>query len=1147
METQNQTNEKANENGFKRIVRDFALSTWAIGNQTSVLVLVLLIVIMGVTAYTTMPKENFPEVKIPEIYVATPYPGNSPLDIENLVTRPLEKEINSITGVDEISSTSIQDFSSIKVLFDFNVDVDEALQEVKDAVDKAKAELPQDLPRDPNVVKVDFSNLPVMNINLSGFDDVDLLKEYAEYLQDEIEKLSEISKVEIKGVQEKEVSINVDIYQMEARQVSLYDIETAIGRENMTISGGDILEDGMRRNVRIVGEFKNMQQIEDIVVINQRGNVYLRDIATVTYGYKETESYSRSNLQPVVTLDILKRSGTNLLNASDKIKQILAEAEENVFPQRLDVQLINDTSKQTRMMVDNLENSIISGVILVVLVLLFFLGLRNAMFVGIAIPLSMLMGFMILDFAGVTMNMMVLFSLILALGMLVDNGIVVVENIYRLMQEGVPPRQAAAEGVGEVAWPIIASTATTLAAFLPLLFWDDIWGEFMKYLPMTLIIVLSSSLFVALVVNPVLTSMLMRVEDTSGKKKHLRIWAWALGFAVLSALCYLMGANVFGSLLAIAAVIVVVHNYVFAPMSHFFLDNIMPWIEKVYSRFLKFVLSSFWPAVFLFGTFGLMYGSMMIFGSSGVQIVQIPDNEPNMIFIYTEFPIGTDIEKTNALAKEIEDRITQTLEPYEYMTEAVLANVGQGASDPQQASDNRSTPNKSRISVFFLEFEKRNGQSTNAIMEEVRAQLQDFTDEVKITISKEQNGPPQGPPINVEVTGEDYNELIELAQEVKKFLESSDVDGVEELKLDVDLDKPELLVNIDRERARQFGLSTAQIAGDIRTAVFGKEVSKFKDGEDEHPIMLRFNESQRYNADAVMNQKISFRNQNTGRMVQVPVSAMATKKEGSTIGSVKRKDLDRVISIYSNVLEGYNGREIVNAYREIMADYPLPEGYSVKFTGQQETEDETTAFLVNALMIAVFLIFLIIVTQFNSIAMPFVIILSVVFSTIGVMLGYAFLQMDFIIIMTGIGIISLAGIVVNNAIVLIDYTNLVRTRLRNQLGLNEEVRLTKAQVVEAIVQGGATRLRPVLLTAITTILGLIPLAIGFNIDFYGLLANFEPNIYLGGDNVAFWGPMAWTVIFGLAFATFLTLVIVPVMYLIVDRGTKLITGKGVNR
>ena len=1119
----------------KRVVRDFWLSSFAIDNRISVFVIMFLIMVMGVSSYMSMPKENYPEIKIPRVYIGTAYPGNAPLDMENLVTRPLEKELNSITGVSVVSSTSIADYSSIDIEFDMDVELDEAILDVKDAVDRAKNELPKDLPADPNIIKMDFANIPVMSINLSGFDNIDVLKNYAEELQEEIEKFKEVKEVKINGVQEKEVAIMVDPVALEQRKMSFSDIANAIGAENMTVSGGDVLQDGVRRNVRVVGEFAKVEEIEDVIVKSDRGNiVYLRDVAEVAFQYEEAESYSRVFGNPVVSLDVLKRNGANLLATSDKVKGVLTKMEPS-FPKKLDVRLINDTSKQTRMMMSNLENSIISGVILVVLVLLFFLGIRNALFVGIAIPLSMLMGFMFLSFNGSTLNFMVLFSLILALGMLVDNGIVVVENIYRLRQEGLPAIQASKEGVGEVATPIIASTLTTLAAFVPLLFWDSVWGEFMKHLPQTLIIVLSSSLFVGLVINPVLTAVFMKVDDPDAKYDWGRFGAIVVILLVLALKGHIFGWPLFRGLALAFLVIYLLQSIVFRPLTKIFMGYVMPFVEKVYRKILQFSLTSWWrPLGFMILTFFVLVFSQIFYASTNPDYLLFSKVDPNQVYVYAEYPVGTDIEKTNEMTKRMEEIVMETVEPYGHMVESIMANVGAGTSNPNNGPSTSSTPQKSRLTVFFLEFEARKGASTAKALEEIREALSAIPG-MSIVVEQEDNGPPTGPPVNVEVIGEDYETLIGLAKEIKDYLDGTGIEGVEELKLDLEESKPELVLNIDRDKIRRYGASTGMIADLIRTSIFGKEVSKFKEGEDEYPINVRSKAESRYDIDKIMNQKITFRNPSNGRIVQLPVSALASPEYTSTIGSVKRKNLDRVISIYSNVLDGYSSDQIVRAYSELMSDYELPDGYEVKFSGEQEEQQEVSSFLAKAGLISVFLIFLIIVSQFNSIVTPFIIVMSVVFSTVGVFFGYGFARMDFVTLFSGIGIISLAGIVVNNAIVLIDYTNLVRKRMRRELKLGDDASLTRKQVIDSIVEAGSTRLRPVLLTALTTILGLIPLAIGFNIDFRGLLTSLEPNIYIGGDNAAFWGPMAWAVIFGLTFSTFLTLIIVPVMYSIFDR------------
>lgn len=1122
--------------------REFGLSSWSVTNRVTVFVLMAIITISGLYSYITVPKESFPEVVIPEIYIGTPYPGNSPINIEKLITRPLEKEINTITGVDEISSTSIQGYSAIDVKFDFDVTPDEALRKVKDAVDKAKAdpEFPDDLPADPNVFELNFTELlPVMNVNLSGDYSLDELKRYAELLEEEIEELPEISKVDIRGVMDKEVEIVVDHLRAEAMQVSFNDISGAIAQENVTISGGDLLVDNFRRTVQVVGDFQSMEDIENVIIKSENNApVYLRDVATVRFVEQEKTSYAREYMRPVVSLDIIKRAGENLIAASDGINAIIADAQESYLPSNLSVSITNDQSDQTRTQVEELQNSIIFGVLLVVGVLLFFLGLRNALFVGVAIPLSMFMSFMVLSALGITFNVMVLFSLVLALGMLVDNGIVVVENIYRLMDEGKSALVAAKLGVGEVAWPIIASTATTLAAFLPLAIWPGIIGEFMKYLPITLIVVLSSSLFVALVINPVLTSVFMVVgEESVNKRRSVRVF---LSLAAFGAIFLALGATAFGNILIIAGLLTVLNSHVLNPATKLFQNRFLPRLERGYERFLRFALAKRRPWFFFFGTASLMVVAFILLGAFPPKVEFFPSNEPQYLNIFISKPIGTDIEETNRVTREIEGMVLDVLnderfkrpnpetgELESYMANSVIGQVGNGTSDPQEGPSLGNTPHKARIVVNFVKFQDRRGQSTRDVLNSVRERLSGYP-EAEIVVTKNSDGPPQGPPINLEIRGEDYDEVLATATAIRQYLRGLGFAGVEELKIDVDKRKPELPITIDREKARRYGLSTQNIGFTIRTALFGREVSSYKDGEDDYPINLRFEEDARNNVDALMNQKVIFRSASDGQIKEVPISAVATAERSTTFSSVKRKDLDRIITLSSNVLEGANANEIVQGMKDALADFDVPDGVRYAFTGQQEEQEKELAFLSRALLLALFLIILIIVAQFNSITTPFIIGFSVFFSLIGVLLGLVIFQMDFVIIMTMIGIISLAGVVVNNAIVLIDYTDLIRERKRKEQGVSTQ--LPFSEVVESIVTGGRTRLRPVLLTAITTVLGLLPLAIGLNIDFVTLVTEYDPRIYIGGDNNVFWKPMSWAIIYGLTFATFLTLIIVPVMY-----------------
>ena len=745
----------------------------------------------------------------------------------------------------------------------------------------------------------------------------------------------------------------------------------------------------------------------------------------------------------------------------------------------------NDQSNDTKTMVADLENSIVLGIILVVAVLYFFLGFRNALFVGIAIPLSMLLSFVILNFIGVTLNTMVLFSLVIALGMLVDNGIVVVENIYRLMDKGLNRIQATKQGVGEVAMPIIASTATTLAAFLPLILWDGIVGKFMQWLPITLIIVLSSSLFVALVINPMLISLYMRVVPKNNNST--------------------------------------------------FIDK----LENSYKKFLSFALKNKKPYIIVVGTFALLFIATTLMYLFPPKILFFPNTEAKQTFVFLEYPIGTDIEETNLLSKKIESDIESYLKKYEkngnnFLVTSVIGQVGEGTADPSRGQVGGNTPNKARVTVDFVKFQDRQGVSTEKVLSDIREVIKGYPG-VRIVVDKPADGPPTGSPINLEIKGEDYKLILKTANNIKTFINNSNIPGIEELKLDIDMAKPELIVEVDRQKARRLGISTFEVGSNLRTALYGKEVSTFKDLNDDYPVNIRLKDKYRYDRNKLMNQKITFRNQSNGQIKQVPISSVASTRNTSSFSAVKRIDLDRVVTIYSNVLVGYNATDINNKIRSLIKTFEVPEGIEISFTGEQEKQAEEMAFLSKALLIAVSLIFLILVAQFNSATTPIIISISVLLSLIGVLFGLLIFRMDFVILMTMIGIISLAGIVVNNAIVLIDYINLIIERKKEELKLNSIKELSPIELMECVIEGGKTRLRPVLLTAITTILGLLPLALGVNINFRTLITEFNPNFYIGGENVAFWGPMGWAIVFGLTFATFLTLVIVPLLFYLINK------------
>ena len=1010
-------------------LRQFGLTSLAVDNATSVFILTFMILLFGLQSYNQMPKEQFPDASFPTVYINTPYFGNSAAEIENLIARPMEKEISSITGLKNVQSTSMQDYSVMTAEFNTDIDMDDALRKVKDAVDKAKSELPSDLDQDPLVLEVNTADIPIMSVNMSGDFTMDELRGFAEYMEDQIEEVSQVSNVVIKGALEREVKINVDLHKMQSLQVTFGDLENAIASENMNMSVGEIINNDFRRAVRVMGEFETVDEINDVIVKseNQRP-IYLKDIASAEYAFQDRTSYARSDGLPVVSLDVIKRKGENLLHASDEIKEIISEAAFEL-PEDMNISIFNDQSVYTRNEVSNLENSIISGVILVVVVLLFFLGLRNAMFVGLAIPLSMLTGIMWLYLTGVTMNIVALFSLILALGLLVDNAIVVVENIYRYMQNGWDGIKAAKFGTGEVALPIIASTATTLAAFLPLAFWPGLMGEFMKYLPITLIIVLTSSLFVALVINPVFTSRFMKVDEKADQasvrsRRRRNVVIMGIVLAIIAIGGHFTQTIWVRNLFGLASIITLLNFFILRPASFGFQNRFLPVLEKVYDRFIRGALKGRRPYGVFGGAFLLLFVALFLLGANAPKVVFFPTTEPFYVNAFVELPMGKDIEATNNIVKEIEDNIDRTIAPYRGIVEEVLTQIGENTSDPNSPPEPGVTPHKARITVSFVKTQERDGISTTKVMEEIRSSLRGYPG-VRIIVDQNASGPPTGKPVNLELRGEDIDQLATLSEEVIAFLNSKNVPGIEELKADVEIGKPELLINIDREAARRFEVSTFAIANAVRTAIFGKEVSKYKQGEDEYPITVRLDEQYRNNITDVLSQKVTFRNPANGQIVQVPISAVADIKYSSTYSSIKRKNQERMITIFSNVLDGYNANEINDELRDIMTSYDLPLGVTYEFTGQQEQQEEDMSFLSTAFLIAIFSIFIIIVAQFNSIVSPFIIILSVLFSTIGVFLGYAFTGRDIVVIFTGVGIISLAGVVVNNAIVLIDYINLL--------------------------------------------------------------------------------------------------------------------------
>ncbi|WP_423147226.1 efflux RND transporter permease subunit [Rubrolithibacter danxiaensis] len=1120
---------------MKDVNKEFKPSSWAIDNKTAIYVLAFIITVLGFFTYNGLPKENFPEIVIPKIMVYTIYPGTSPANMETLVTKQLEKQMRGTEGLKKITSNSIQGYSMITAEFNTNVDIVDAKQRINDAVDKAKQDLPTDLPTDPQVFDINLSDMPIMYVNISGDYDLKSLKEYADDLQDRIEGLKEISGVDIVGALEPEIQINVDLNKMAAAQISFNDVESAVGYENMTIPAGSVKMDGVRRSINVKQDFKSAEEIANIIVKTPTGgSVYLKDIADVRDSFKEQESYARLYGKNVITLQVKKRSGENLIEASDKINALIKDMKGTVLPENLNITITGDQSDQTRVTLHDLINTIIIGFILVTVILMFFMGVTNALFVALSVPLSMFVAFLampalggIFDFS-FTMNMMVLFSFLLGLGIVVDDAIVVIENTHRIFDNGrVPIKQAAKMAAGEVFLPVLSGTLTTLAPFVPLLFWPGIIGEFMFFLPATLIITLLASLLVAYIINPVFAVDFMKPhnEDEDHKPRFDKtVKRTLLILGGLAVLAYLINFG-FGNFIVFLALLYLLNHFFLTGAVKRFQNNIWPRFQDRYTNLLRWALDR--PRTMLWGTVGLFFFSIVLIAVVPPKIVFFPSSDPNFIYVYVQLPVGTDQAYTNEVVKKIENKVTGVVGRNNPIVSSIISNVTVGVTDPQD-EDQGNYANRGKVTVAFVEYGKRNGVNTTEYLSKVRNAVKGVPG-AEITVTQEQSGPPTAKPISIEISGDDLDSLVKTSERLQKFLEEKQIAGVEELKSDFQNNKPEIIFDINRERANREGLSSGQIGASLRTAIFGKEVSKFRDVNEDYEINLRAQEDQRNNLQALRNMKFTYRDMGMGGVIrQVPLSSFADIDYVNTYGGIKRKQQKRVITVSSNVLAEYNANEVVANIQSEVSQFKAPAGVEIKMAGEQEEQLETAAFLGKALMIAFGLILIILVTQFNSVSKPIIILSEILFSVIGVLLGVTIFRMEMSIVMSGVGIIALAGIVVRNGILLVEFTDLMIEQ-----GMS---------VKEAVIEAGRTRMTPVLLTATATMLGLIPLAVGLNIDFTLLLTEFNPHIYFGGDNVAFWGPLSWTMIFGLSFATFLTLVLVPCMYLISDSNSKKVKG-----
>jgi multidrug efflux pump subunit AcrB len=1113
---------------MKDTIKEFGPSSWAIDNKTAVYVLVFLITVLGLVSYNNLPKENFPDIAQSKVFVTTIYQGQSPQNIELLVTRQIEKRLKSTKGLKKVTSNSVQNVSIITAEFNGDIKIKDAKQDVKDAVDKAKPDLPQNDNnlKEPVISDINVADLPILYVNISGNYDLKKLKEYADNLKDDIESFKEISKVDEVGALTPQIQVNVDLNKMAAAQVGYADIIQAIGNENIISTAGNVIMDGVQRPIDIKQDFKSADEVGAMIIRNPSGRaVYLRDIAEIKDAFKDQESYARlktpteANFKNVITLNVSKRAGENLIQASDKINDLIKQKEKSVFPKGLNITVTGDQSDKTRSTLNDLINTIVIGFILVTIILMFFMGSTNAIFVALSVPLSCFIAFLLMPAIGFTLNMIVLFSFLLALGIVVDDAIVVIENTHRIFANGkVPIKQAAKIAAGEVFLPVFSGTMTTLAPFIPLAFWNSLIGHFMFFLPITLIITLLASLVVAYIMNPVFAVDFMKphVEgEHDNPKFDKKVVRTLLVMAVLAALGYLVNKGI-GNFVVFAAVLYLLNHFVLLRAIDAFQNKAWPRFQSWYARILERAVR--WPLSIMGGTAGLFVLTFVIMGILKPKVELFPTGDPNFAYVYITLPIGTDQSYTNQITLEIEKRVARVVEPNKDIVSSIISNVSIGVTDPQD-EDQGTYYNKGKVTVAFVEFGKRHGKDTKAILANIRKEVQGLPG-VKIAVAQEHGGPPTQKEISIELAGDNLDTLVKTSDRLKKYIAQQGIGGIEELIPDVESDKPEIIFDVNRERANREGINSGQITQALGATIYGAKAGDFKNTkEDNYEITVRGMKSQRTDIDAIRNLKITYRDFATGGQVrQVPISAFTDIRFTNTYSNIKRKQQRRVLTLGSNVVPPFNANEVNKNILQAINTFKKPETISIKIGGAQDDQIETANFLMGALVTSFGLILIILMTQFNSIGKTLIILSEIFFSIIGVFLGLSLAHMTISILMTGVGIIALAGVVVRNGILLVEFTDM----LIEQGG----------SLHDAVVEAARTRMTPVLLTATAAICGLIPLAIGFNIDFAGLFTNFAPHIYLGGDNVAFWGPLAWTMIFGLGFATIITLILVPCMYII---------------
>ncbi|MFC1483321.1 efflux RND transporter permease subunit [Candidatus Margulisiibacteriota bacterium] len=1014
-------------------------------------------ILLGVISYFTIPRETFPDVKIPYIFVVTTYPGASPTTIENVITRPIENKIKAINDIKEIKSDSDDSISFIFIEFETDVDIDDALQKVRDKTASAESELPKEA-ETPEVYELNLNNLPFIIINISSASGIDYLKKIADNLKNEIESVSGVLSVDIIGEKEREIQVNIIPEKFRARKYSFDLQQTVLQLSNIDIPVGSINLGDTRYSIRVPAEYRSIDEIKNTVLkAKRRRPVYVKDVAEVVDGFKDQKTLSRLNREETISIAVQKRSGENVIRIAKKIKKLVKENEKKL-PSGVATKASLDYSKVIKRMVDEMENSILTGIILVIGLLYLFLGFRNSIFVGISIPLSLAITFICISLYGFTLNFIVLFSLGLVLGMLVDNAIVIVENIYRHRQEGLSPYDAAELGTIEVWHPVLSSTLTTIAAFAPIALWPGLMGEFMGYLPKVVITALAASYIVAIIVNPVITKHFMKVQTEDTKSNLQKKF-----------------------------------------------DNKFQEFRNKYIELLKWALSHRKKVM----TYTLVASLIAV-----IILVRLPkalfkEITPEEAYIHIEAPIATTLEGTNKIAQQVEEIVEKEKNIDFFIT--TVGSKGTGSPRDMLSADSDAS---SHIGVITLKFhEKKNRtENTRKTVKRIREKIKKIVG-ASIRLELQQAGPPVGAPIEVRISGEDMKTLKTISNDLQGYLKQ--IDGVINIKDDYQDTKPEIHIEVDKQKAQLNQVNPLLIGSILRIAINGVKATVFREGDDEYDITVRLRKKDR---SAINDLNKVFIINADGDIVPLLQVARIKIKGGYAV--ITRYDYKRTVTITADVITSGKHKILPSKAQKIFKDilknnkYKPPSEYFIKFSGENVEMGEAFSFLGKAFIAAIMLIAIILVSQFNSYILPAIILFTVLLSLIGVSLGLFLFRQPFGL-MAFLGIISLAGIVVNNGIILIDFI--------------EQLRKKGVEKIEAIISAGKLRFRPVILTALSTIIGLIPITFGFGID----IKHFR--ITWGNESAEWWRPMGASVMVGLLVATVLTLIVVPVMYSLIDK------------